>query len=87
MRLSMSRFPVRADCLAIRNKHVEFIYFSAYFYKMKNTRKKNIQEIDGSAQRQYIDATSVFTALEEAKKNAAEVKQRMLTSSGTPEKG
>ncbi len=54
---------------------------------MKNTRKKNIQEIDGSAQRQYIDATSVFTALEEAKKNAAEVKQRMLTSSGTPEKG
>lgn len=52
---------------------------------MKNTLKKNIQEIDGNAQRQYIDARSVFTALEEAKKNAAEVRGGMLwkTQNGT----
>lgn len=45
---------------------------------MENTLKKHIQEIDGNAQRQYIDAKSVFTALEEAKKNAAEVRGGML---------
>jgi len=52
---------------------------------MKNTLKKHIQEIDGNAQRQYIDAKSVFTALEEAKKNAAEVRGGMLwkTQNGT----
>jgi len=52
---------------------------------MQNTLKKHIQEIDGNAQRQYIDAKSVFTALEEAKKNAAEVRGGMLwkTQNGT----
>lgn len=45
---------------------------------MEITLKKHIQEIDGSAQRQYIDAKSVFTALEEAKKNASEVRGGML---------
>ena len=52
---------------------------------MKNTLKKHIREIDGNAQRQYIDAKSVFTALEEAKKNAAEVRGGMLwkTQNGT----
>ena len=52
---------------------------------MENTLKKHIQEIDGNAQRQYIDAKSVFTALEEAKKNAAEVRGGMLwkTQNGT----
>lgn len=52
---------------------------------MKNTLKKHIQEIDGNAQRQYIDAKSVFTAFEEAKKNAAEVRGGMLwkTQNGT----
>lgn len=45
---------------------------------MEITLKKHIQEIDGNAQRQYIDAKSVFTALEEAKKNAAEVRGGML---------
>ena len=52
---------------------------------MKNTLKKHIQEIDGNAQRQYIDAKSVFTVLEEAKKNAAEVRGGMLwkTQNGT----
>ncbi len=52
---------------------------------MKNTLKKRISEIDGSAQRQYIDAKSVFTALEEATKNAAEVRGGMLwrTQNGT----
>jgi len=52
---------------------------------MNNTRKKHIKEIDGSAQRQYIDARSVFTALEEAKKFAAEVRGGMLwkTQNGT----
>lgn len=52
---------------------------------MQNTLKKYIQEIDGNAQRQYIDAKSVFTALEEAKKNAAEVRGGMLwkTQNGT----
>jgi hypothetical protein len=52
---------------------------------MENTLKKHIQEINGNAQRQYIDAKSVFTALEEAKKNAAEVRGGMLwrTQNGT----
>jgi hypothetical protein len=52
---------------------------------MENTLKKRISEIDGSAQRQYIDAKSVFTALEEATKNAAEVRGGMLwrTQNGT----
>jgi len=52
---------------------------------MINTLKKHIQEIDGNAQRQYIDAKSVFTALEEARKNAAEVRGGMLwkTQNGT----
>jgi hypothetical protein len=52
---------------------------------MEITLKKHIQEIDGNAQRQYIDAKSVFTALEEAKKNAAEVRGGMLwkTQNGT----
>jgi hypothetical protein len=52
---------------------------------MLNTLKKHIQEIDGNAQRQYIDAKSVFTAFEEAKKNAAEVRGGMLwkTQNGT----
>lgn len=45
---------------------------------MDITLKNHIQEIDGNAQRQYIDAKSVFTALEEAKKNAAEVQGGML---------
>jgi len=45
---------------------------------MDITLKNHIQEIDGNAQRQYIDAKSVFTALEEAKKNAAEVRGGML---------
>jgi hypothetical protein len=45
---------------------------------MRITLKSNIQEIDGNAQRQYIDAKSVFTALEEARKNAAEVRGGML---------
>jgi len=52
---------------------------------MNNTLKKHIREIDGSAQRQYIDARSVFTALEEAQRNAAEVRGGMLwrTQNGT----
>ena len=52
---------------------------------MENTLKKNIREIDGNAQRQYIDAKAVFTALEEAIKNAAEVRGGMLwkTQNGT----
>ena len=52
---------------------------------MQDTLKKHIQEIDGNAQRQYIDAKSVFTALEDAKKNAAEVRGGMLwkTQNGT----
>ena len=40
--------------------------------------KPHIQEIDENAQRQYIDAKSVFTALEEAKKSAIEVRGGML---------
>lgn len=52
---------------------------------MEKTLKKHIQEIDENAQRQYIDATSVFTALEESRKNAAEVRGGMLwkTQNGT----
>lgn len=52
---------------------------------MKNTLKNNIQEINGNAQRQYIDAKAVFTALEEARKNAVEVRGGMLwkTQNGT----
>ena len=52
---------------------------------MKNTLKKPIREIDVNAQREYVDARSVFTALEEAKKNAAEVRGGMLwkTQNGT----
>jgi hypothetical protein len=52
---------------------------------MENTLKKHIQEIDGNAQRQYIDAKSVFTAFEEAKRNSAEVRGGMLwkTQNGT----
>jgi hypothetical protein len=52
---------------------------------MKNTLKKHIQEIDGNSQRQYIDARSVFTALEEARKSAAEVRGGMFwkTQNGT----
>lgn len=45
---------------------------------MEITLKKHIQEIDGNAQRQYIDSKAVFTALEEAMKNAAEVRGGML---------
>jgi hypothetical protein len=45
---------------------------------MENTLKTYCQEMDGGAQRQYIDARSVFTALEEAKKSAAEVRGGML---------
>jgi hypothetical protein len=45
---------------------------------MEITLKKHILEIDGNAQRQYIDAKSVFTAFEEAKKNATEVRGGML---------
>ena len=50
--------------------------------KALNTQSK---EIDGNAQRQYIDAKSAFTAFEEAKKNAAEVRGGMLwkTQNGT----
>ncbi len=52
---------------------------------MENRLKNQIYEIDGSAQRQYIDAKSVFTAYEEARKNAAEVRGGMLwrTQNGT----
>jgi hypothetical protein len=52
---------------------------------MEITLKKHILEIDGNAQRQYIDAKSAFTAFEEAKKNAAEVRGGMLwkTQNGT----
>lgn len=52
---------------------------------MIKTLKTHIQEIDGNAQRQYIDARSAFTALEEAKKNASEVRGGMLwkTQNGT----
>lgn len=52
---------------------------------MENALKKRISEIDGSAQRQYIDAKSAFTALEEATKNSAEVRGGMLwrTQNGT----
>jgi hypothetical protein len=52
---------------------------------MEKTLKSYIQEIDGNAQRQYIDARSVFTALEEARKNAAEVRGGMFwkTQNGT----
>jgi hypothetical protein len=52
---------------------------------MNNPLKKHIREIDGAAQRQYIDARAVFTALEEALKNAAEVRGGMLwrTQNGT----
>ena len=45
---------------------------------MGNTLINHIQEIDGNAQRQYIDAKSVFTAFEEAKKSSAEVRGGML---------
>jgi hypothetical protein len=45
---------------------------------MEITLKKHIQELDGSALRQYIDAKSVFTALEEANKNASEVRGGMI---------
>ncbi len=45
---------------------------------MKNELKINTTEIDGNARRQYIDARSVFTAYEEAKKSAAEVRGGML---------
>lgn len=52
---------------------------------METTLKSHLQEIDGSVLRQYIDAKSVFTALEEATKNAAEVRGGMLwkTQNGT----
>ena len=52
---------------------------------MEKTLKSFIQEIDGNAQRQYIDARSVFTALEEARKSAAEVRGGMFwkTQNGT----
>ena len=52
---------------------------------MENTLKNHLQEIDGTVLRQYIDAKSVFTALEEATKNAAEVRGGMLwkTQNGT----
>lgn len=45
---------------------------------MENTLKKYFIEIDGSAQRQYIDAKAVFTAFEEAKRTAAEVRGGMF---------
>jgi len=45
---------------------------------MEPTLKKHIREINGTAQRQYIDANAVFTALEEAINNAAEVRGGML---------
>ena len=52
---------------------------------MNNTLKKHIQEIDERAQRQYIDAKSVFTAFEEARKQAAKVRGGMFwkTQNGT----
>lgn len=45
---------------------------------MQNTLKKNIIEMSGDALRQYIDARSVFTALEEANKAAKEVRGGMI---------
>ncbi len=45
---------------------------------MKNTLKNNIIEMDGDALRQYIDAKSVFTALESAHKTAKEVRGGMI---------
>jgi len=65
--------------------YVDFNIFSAYYTKMTNTLNKHIREIDGNAQRQYIDAKAVFTALEEARKSAAEVRGGMLwkTQNGT----
>ena len=45
---------------------------------MVNTLKKYLMDINEDAQRQYIDALSVFTALEAAEKNAAEVRGGMV---------
>ena len=45
---------------------------------MKNTLKNNIVEMDGDALRQYIDAKSVFTALESAHKTVKEVRGGMI---------
>jgi hypothetical protein len=52
---------------------------------MKITLKNYILELDENALRQYINAKSVFTALEEAKKNSADVRGGMLwkTQNGT----
>lgn len=66
---------------------------------MEKTLKSKIVEIDGDAQRQYIDAKAVFTALESARKSMAEVRGGMVwrsmgntdylvrTSAGSGQKG
>ena len=52
---------------------------------MEITLKNDIRELDSDAQRQYINARAVFTALEDAQRNAAEVRGGMLwkTQNGT----
>jgi hypothetical protein len=48
--------------------------------KMINTQKKTYWvDIDGDALRKYIDDRSVFTALEAARKNVAEVRSPFIS--------
>jgi len=52
---------------------------------MKKTQDKHIQEIDEGAARQYIDSSTVFIALQHAKKKAVELRGGMIwkTRNGT----
>jgi hypothetical protein len=44
---------------------------------MKNIRESYFIELDEDSQRQYIDARAVFTALEDARRTAADVRGGM----------